>query len=233
MKMTGHLLIGRFVRNAKNAKFAWSPAPDENRDLHDPFNRFIHFVITLSNGKHVALSDMRKFAKVALIAREDLENNRHLEHIGPDPLDKSFTFADFKERLYRKPDGRIKIVLMDQSVIAGIGNIYSDEALWSAGIHPEEPVQNIPDALLKKLYASIQAILKKSIGLGGDSMSDYRNVDGQRGAFQKEHKAYHQTGERCSMMKNGRRCTGVITRKKIGGRSAHFCPVHQKLIEKQ
>jgi len=208
MKMTGHLMYGDYDRT-------------------DPFNRFIHLVFTFSNGKTLELSDMRKFAKVTLIAEKDLDKTVHLEHIGPDPLTKSFTFAVFKERLAKRPNGRIKTVLMDQELIAGIGNIYSDEALWRAGLNPEERTMNIPDPLLKKLYAATKTVLKKGIDFGGDSMSDYRNIDGKRGRFQGQHNVYRKTSERCS--KPG--CKGIIVRKVVGGRSAHFCSVHQRLLK--
>jgi len=206
--MTGHLMYGDYDRT-------------------DPFNRFIHLVFTFSNGKTLELSDMRKFAKVTLIAEKDLDKTVHLEHIGPDPLTKSFTFAVFKERLAKRPNGRIKTVLMDQELIAGIGNIYSDEALWRAGLNPEERTMNIPDPLLKKLYAATKTVLKKGIDFGGDSMSDYRNIDGKRGRFQGQHNVYRKTSERCS--KPG--CKGIIVRKVVGGRSAHFCSVHQRLLK--
>jgi formamidopyrimidine-DNA glycosylase len=228
MKMTGHLMYGDY-------------------DRADPFNRFIRLVFTFNNGKTLELSDMRKFAKVTLIGEANLEKGLeqsiHLANIGPDPLDKSFTFNVFKERLARRPTGRIKNVLMDQSIIAGIGNIYSDEALWRAGIHPEERVKNIfrrkdlgrkdSDTLLKKLYVANLSVLKKGIDFGGDSMSDYRNIYGKRGRFQGQHRAYRKTGERCGLVKNGKRCEGVIMRKIVGGRSAHFCSIHQKLIGKK
>ena len=213
MKMTGHLMYG-------------------NYDRSDPFNRFIHLVFTFNNGKTLELSDMRKFAKITLIPRSDLgknlEKSLHLANIGPDPLARNFTFSLFKERLGRKPNGRIKNVLMDQGVIAGVGNIYSDEALWRTGLNPEERVKNIPDSLLKKLYNDLKVVLKEGIDFGGDSMSDYRNIDGKKGKFQKQHRAYRKTGQKCS--KPG--CKGIILRKVVGGRSAHFCSVHQKLHSK-
>src|SRR3989344_2338388 len=112
MKMTGH-----FVYNRPNY----------------PFTRLD---LKLDNGKHLVLSDMRKFAKVTLVATEELDKSMHLGHLGPEPLDKSFQFKIFKERLLRRPKGKIKTVLMDQTLISGIGNIYSDEILWRAGVHP-------------------------------------------------------------------------------------------------
>lgn len=227
MKMTGHLMIGRYVFDAHAARDQWKPAADASPALHDPYNRFVHLVFTLSNKKHLVLSDMRKFAKVTLIREDDLGKTVHLEGIGPDPLTREFTFDAFKARLLRRPTGRVKNVLMDQTVIAGVGNIYSDEALWRAGLHPEERVMNIPDSYLRKLYSALIAVLRRGIDFGGDSMSDYRNIDGERGRFQEHHKVYRKKGERCS--KPG--CGGTIIRKVVGGRSAHFCDTHQKLLK--
>ncbi len=116
---------------------------------------------------------------------------------------------------------------MDQKIVAGIGNIYSDEILWMSGIHPEERVKNITDDKFKKMFDSMKEVLKKGISFGGDSMSDYRNILGKKGEFQLHHKVYQRKGEKCS--KPG--CKGVIIRIVVGGRSAHFCPVHQKLIK--
>ena len=113
---------------------------------------------------------------------------------------------------------------MDQSVVAGIGNIYSDEILWQAGVHPERAVKKISQTEMKKIWQAMKNILHKSISLGGDSMSDYRNIFGERGSFQKVHNVYRKTGEKCR--KKG--CGGIIMRKVVGGRSAHFCSVHQK-----
>ncbi|HTK33526.1 MAG TPA: bifunctional DNA-formamidopyrimidine glycosylase/DNA-(apurinic or apyrimidinic site) lyase [Candidatus Paceibacterota bacterium] len=225
MKMTGHIIIGRYVFDEKKKKDPWMPAHDERKALHDPFNRFIHFVITFSNKKQLVLSDMRKFGKVTLM--HDI--SEHLKNLGPEPLETDFTYALFKERLSRKPVGKIKTVLMDQSIISGVGNIYSDEALWRAGIHPEQRTQDIPEMLLKKLYTATLQVLRKGIDFGGDSMSDYRNIDGERGKFQEEHQAYRKTGKPCGQKIKGKICTGTILRKVVGGRSAHFCSIHQKL----
>ena len=115
-------------------------------------------------------------------------------------------------------------VLMDQSVIAGIGNIYSDEILWRAGVHPERRVSKIKYEEFRKMFYAMKEALKKGIHFGGDSMSDYRNIYGLPGKFQLHHEAYRRTGEKCR--KKG--CKGIIKRKIVGGRSAHFCSVHQK-----
>lgn len=225
MKMTGHIMVGQYELK----KNTWLPHEKEkNNALRDPYNRFIHFVIVLSNSKHMVLSDTRKFAKVTLISTKDAHNTVHLKGLGPEPLHKDFKLESFIDRLQTKKPGKIKSVLMDPTVIAGIGNIYSDEMLWLSGIHPEEKVENIPKDKMKLLYTSMQKVLAKGIDFGGDSMSDYRDVEGKRGKFQNHHNAYRKKGECCG--KKG--CSGVIIRKVIGGRSAHFCSVHQKLIKK-
>lgn len=221
MKMTGHIMYGEYLFDAKNKQWL----AKEDGPLRDPFNRFIHLVFSLSDGKHLVLSDMRKFAKVTLIETNKLSSSLHLEKIGPDPFDEHFTFKLFTERLNKKLNGNIKTVLMIPEIIAGVGNIYSDEALWLAGIHPEQKVKTIPPEKMKLLYKAVIEVLKKGIDFGGDSMSDYRNILGKRGEFQGQHNAYRKTGSPCKK----KSCAGEIIRKVINGRSAHFCSVHQQL----
>jgi formamidopyrimidine-DNA glycosylase len=136
MKMTGHLMFGAYQFDKTKARDPWTPIEKKNKHyeaLADPFNKWIHFVLTLNDGNQLVLSDMRKFGKVTLVPTEELGNISDLKGIGPEPLDKEFTLKIFKERINRRPNGKIKTVLMDQSLIAGIGNIYSDEVLWRAG----------------------------------------------------------------------------------------------------
>ena len=113
---------------------------------------------------------------------------------------------------------------MDQTILAGMGNIYSDEILWRVGINPEKKISSIKEADFKKMFKAMRETLTKGIDFGGDSMSDYRNIYGEKGKFQLHHEAYRRTGEKCR--KKG--CKGIILRKMVGGRSAHFCSVHQK-----
>ena len=112
---------------------------------------------------------------------------------------------------------------MDQSIIAGIGNIYSSEALWRAKIHPEKNILQLSEKELKLLYQSIKKVLELGVKLGGESFSDYRKVDGTRGNFDTERKAYKREDQKCH------RCKTKIKRIKFGGRSAFFCPICQKL----
>lgn len=225
LKMTGHLLFGKYQFEKKDNK--WIPKEGQPTALFDPFNKYIHFVISFTNGFDLVFCDARKFGKVTLFKEADKDESLHLKNLGPEPLENSFTYPLFRERLYLKPRTKIKIVLMDQSIIGGIGNIYSDEMLWLAKIHPESITENIPLSTLKLLYRQMRMILNKGIDSGGDSMSDYRNIDGEKGNFQNHHNVYQRKNKPCSR----KDCPGVILRKVIGSRSSHFCNQCQKLYK--
>ncbi len=225
LKMTGHLMVGEYAFDSKNK--TWSPDTSEKNDaLRDKFNRFIHVVFSLSNNKHLVLSDVRHFAKVTLFETKSINRSIHLSHLGPEPLDESFSEKDFITCLMKRQKRQIKIILLDQSIIAGIGNIYSDEMLWLAGIHPFSTIEKIPRKQMSLLFKNMKLVLKKGIALGGDSTSDYRNIEGVRGKFQNKHNVYRRAGKPCP--KKG--CPGTIKKLPFGGRSAHFCPVHQALF---
>jgi formamidopyrimidine-DNA glycosylase len=214
-KLTGHLLVG--VWEFKDGKWV----PKEKGPLEDKMNSFIHLMFWLDNGKMLGLSDLRKFAKVELWDSDLLKSSKEFKEIGPDPMDKSFTFDKFKERI-KSRKGKIKQVLMDQKVIAGIGNIYSDEILFEARVNPFREVKSLSEEELKRTYQAMRDILTKAIKAGGESISDYRKPNGSRGEFDRYRKVYRREGEECP------RCGAIIERKKIGGRSAHFCPRCQK-----
>ncbi len=211
-KLTGHFLIG----NWKLKHGRW--IAKEKGPLQEPVNRFIHLMFWLDDGKMLALSDLRKFAKVELLERDELE--KELSSLGPEPLEKDFTFEKFKKILPKK--GKIKQILMDQNVIAGIGNIYSDEILWQAKVNPFKEIKRLSNEEIKKIYQAIKDILPKAIELGGESISDFRRISGERGYFDKERKVYRREGEKCQ------RCGTLIKRVKLGARSAHYCLKCQK-----
>lgn len=219
MKMTGHLMYGNYKHNKKYNGREWSWIPvDKTSPLNDKYNRHIHVVFTLSNKKHLVFCDSRKFGTIVVQKTETLHTEK-LKHLGPEPLEKTFTLNNFKERIMKSPARAIKTVLMDQTIVSGIGNIYSDEMLHLSHILPTRIPNKIKNDEWKLLYKSMRDVLKKGIDFGGDSMSDYRNIEGSRGEFQNKHLVYLRTKEKCLT----RNCKGVIEKKKIGGRSAHFC----------
>lgn len=198
-KMTGHFLYDKW-----NEK--------------DKYNSYIHLKFFLDNGKILAFSDLRKFAKVKLQKNKDLV--KELGLLGPEPLE--INFKEFR-KLFEKKRGKIKKILMDQSIIVGIGNIYADEILWETKIHPFKDVSKLTEEEFKNIYTEIKKILKKALKMGGTSTSDYRNIRGEKGTFEKAIKAYRREGEQCY------RCKTKIQRKKIGARSTCFCPHCQTL----
>ncbi len=219
MKMTGHIMYGEYVQDKKYNGKEWSWVPvKKNTPLSDPYNRHIHVVFTLSNGKQLVFCDSRKFGTIVVEKTATLHTER-FAHLGPEPLETTFTQNNFKERVMKSPTRAIKTVLMDQSIVAGIGNIYSDEMLHRAHILPTRTPKSLNETEWKNLFKAMKEVLLKGIDFGGDSTSDYRNIKGSRGEFHHKHLVYLRTKQKCLTKK----CTGVIEKKTIGGRSAHFC----------
>jgi formamidopyrimidine-DNA glycosylase len=223
MKMTGHLMYGEYVKNEQSNGKEWQWLPRKTRSpLWDPYNRHIHVVFSFSNSKQLAFCDSRKFGSISVHKTESVHTD-YLKHLGPEPLDKSFTLLIFKNCLL-KSSRAIKAVLMDQSIVAGIGNIYSDEMLFRARINPTRSGSSLTEKEWRDLFKGMKEVLRKGIDFGGDSTSDYRDIEGKRGAFHENHMVYLRTGEKCKRP----RCKGIIRKKTIGGRSGHFCDSCQK-----
>lgn len=196
-KLTGRLLLGgQFLKNPKN---------------------YIRAIFYLDKRETLAFSDVRKFGKIIFGDREHVESLPDLTDLGPDPLDPNFSFEKFKE-IIKAETRKIKLVLLDQEIIAGIGNIYSDEALWMAKIHPLTPANKLTNRQLNNLYNAIRSVLKKSLSVRGSSMRDYRDTSGREGGYIKIRRVYDREGFLCY------RCGTKIKRIKMNERSAHFCP---------
>lgn len=238
-KMTGHLLVGKWKISKSDKGQVTSNKEDLGSDkrhgtgdkvvplepeavVTDKYNSYIHLLFYLDNGKMLALSDLRKFAKAILGKREAIENLPELKELGPDPFDPALTLEKFSEILRKKP-GRIKQVLMDQTVLSGIGNIYSDDILWTAKIHPLRKIPTLRSEELKRIYQAMKKVLEKAVRLRGTSTSDFRDTAGKEGKYTDYRLVYQREGELC------RRCGTKIQRLKVGGRSAHYCPACQKL----
>jgi len=167
---------------------------------------------TLDEGV-LLFDDIRRFGRIRWASA--------LPPQGPDPLE--MTAAEFARHLARYR-GRLKPVLLDQRKLRGIGNIYADEALFAARLHPAQWIAALSAAKLKQLHASVTAILTEAIAAGGSSISDYVDGDGQRGSFQNRHQVYGRAGEPCP------RCGRAIERSLLAQRGTHSCPRCQRLI---
>jgi formamidopyrimidine-DNA glycosylase len=172
-----------------------------------------HVFLALDDGRELRYNDVRRFGRMALLANGDHE--RILGSLGLEPLD--ITVEEFRTRIHSRKS-RIKALLLDQGVMRGIGNIYADESLWRARIHPEKLGVRLKDDELRRLHRAVQRILREAIRLRGSSISDYVDLDGGRGEFQQKHRAYQHDGKKCF------RCGAIIRRIIVAGRSSHFCP---------
>ncbi|EEE39974.1 DNA-formamidopyrimidine glycosylase [Prochlorococcus marinus] len=167
--------------------------------------------------------DVRSFGQMWWI-KEGLSPNKIIKglgSLGPEPFSKDFDEIYLKKVISKRTKS-IKAILLDQTIVAGIGNIYADESLYSAGISPFREARTIKKNELIKLKESIVTVLKKSIGSGGTTFSDFRDLEGENGNFGLQTNVYRRTGKAC------RKCGNLIERKKISGRSTHWCPKCQK-----
>lgn len=178
-----------------------------------------HLVVAAGRGSELRFCDPRRFGAVWLLAAGTPRRGRGLGPLGPEPLEVSL--AEFRGLLARSR--QIKALLLDQRVLAGLGNIYADESLYRAGIHPLARSSDLDDVQVRQLYHSIRRTLRAAIRAGGSSIRDYRDGNGERGWFQQRLQVYGRTGEPC------RRCRTLITRMQAAGRSSHLCPNCQAL----
>jgi len=185
-------------------------------------NKHTHVIFRFSDRSHLLFNDLRQFGYIKLVKTADLPGFLEKEKLGPEPLNKDFTLEDFQAILAKKPKTKIKQFLMDPKNIAGIGNIYSDEILFEAGVLPGHPAENLTPSEIKKIFDAAKHILAWAVKLRGTSASDYLDAHGQKGKFLAQLKVYGREGENCV------KCEGKIQRLKMNGRSAHFCPICQK-----
>jgi formamidopyrimidine-DNA glycosylase len=201
LKMTGRLL---FVENEVSPK------------------KHTHIVFNFKDGGKLFFEDWRKFGYVKIIPEKGLDKFFEHEKYGPEPLDKKFTVRILKGLLAKKAKKKIKPLLMDQTFIAGVGNIYAVESCFCAGISPKRLAGTITDAEIKKLYSCLIKILKLAISKHGSSVDAYVDAEGKKGGYVPFLKVYGRVGKQCF------RCKGTIKEIRLGGRSTAYCPKCQK-----
>jgi formamidopyrimidine-DNA glycosylase len=189
----------------------WRVDPSEV-EKHD------HFIIATDEGRRVALNDARRFGSLDLVRTEALEEWPQFKALGPEPLDLE------PRELKRRLEGRtaaIKLLLLDQRIVAGLGNIYVCEALYRAGIHPRRAGGSISLNRLKRLVPAIHDVLAEAIEAGGSTLRDFASPDGELGYFSKKFAVYDREGQPCA-------CGGTVKRIVQGGRSTFYCPACQR-----
>ena len=176
-----------------------------------------HVIFHLSNGHELRFNDIRQFGRLQLAPKQALNQVKGLKDLGPEPLEKEFTKAFLRRELKRKRV-RIKSLLLDQTFIAGLGNIYADEALFRAHLNPQCIANSLSPREIAKLYHAIIEVLQEGIENRGTSFRDYVDGDGRKGNYQELLQVYNREGCPCN------HCGTAITRIKINGRSSYFCP---------
>lgn len=179
--------------------------------------------LTFDDGSQLFFNDQRKFGWMRLLPTPEVMNLDFFQKVGPEPLAADFSWQDFRARLLRRPKSGIKAVLLDQTIIAGVGNIYADESLWEAKIHPLTPVHSLNDRQIKVLRASLRAVLRLSIDKGGSSDRNYVNAEGKKGSYISFARVFRREGKPCG------RCGTIIIKIRVASRGTHICPKCQKL----
>lgn len=175
------------------------------------------------DGATLFFNDQRKFGWMRLLPTLEIENLDFFKKVGPEPLSADFTANDFVGRMQKRKNSVIKAALLDQTVIAGVGNIYADESLWGANVHPSTRVRDVSDARLKKLFTELREVLHLSIEKGGSTDKNYVDAKGQKGSYLSFAKVFRRENLPCP------RCGTVIIKTKVAGRGTHICPVCQKI----
>lgn len=219
LKMTGQLVFDEKPNN-KSARVAGGhPSDDWVADLP---NKFTHVIFHFADGSILFFNDLRKFGYIKLYKQSDLKDSKELKDLGPNPFTKELNEEYLMEVISKRPKAKIKQILMDQTVISGIGNIYADESLFCAGISPLRLAVKIQKTELTKLIKCIRDVLEKGLHYGGSSENTFVNIEGNKGEMQNHFKIYRKTGERCP-----NNC-GTVKRTVVGGRGTHYCPTCQK-----
>ncbi len=182
--------------------------------------RHTHLVCGLDSADRLIFEDTRRFGFFGIYGPEDLEDWSFYRHLGPEPLQS--TAEELAKRLGSRRAG-VKSLLLNQTVLAGIGNIYADESLFAARIHPASLAANIPRATLVQLCSELRRILVEAIAAGGSTISDYRNAYGKSGIFQESFQVYGKKGEPCPA------CGKALKAERIAGRTSTHCPKCQRL----
>ena len=214
LKMTGQVIVD----DHGNHWGGGHPSDSLIGTLPDNTTRVI---INFTDGSLLYFNDLRIFGWMKLIPTLEVSNLPFMLKVGPEPLADSFTADDFADRFTRRKRSLIKAALLDQSVVAGVGNIYADESLWSAKIHPHTRVEKVTREQLKDLYVQVRDVMNLSIAKGGSTDKNYVDAEGKRGSYLLFANVFRREGQPCT------RCGGLIEKIRVAGRGTHICPVEQ------
>ncbi len=217
LKMTGQLVFHGGIEHFG----AGHPSDSLVGHLPDKSTRV---TLTFEDGSTLFFNDQRKFGWMMLLPTAAVPDIAFMQKVGPEPLEPEFTWQAMRERLQRRKNTNTKAALLDQSVIAGVGNIYADESLWGAKIHPTTLVRNLSDANFKALHRALVDVLRLSVAKGGSSNHTYVDAEGNKGSYMTFASVFRREGQPCL------RCGTIIIKTRVAGRGTHLCPHCQKPI---
>ena len=220
LKMTGQLVFRRGAQGSQGGDFAGGHPNDSLVGMLP--DRSTRVEIAFADGARLYFNDQRKFGWMKLVPSAEVANMPFFQKVGPEPLDPATTDNEVVQRMRRRNGARIKAALLDQSVIAGVGNIYADEGLWAAQIHSETRVRDVTDEELVKLFHEIKAVLQLSIDKGGSTDKNYVDAEGRKGSYLSFANVFRREGQSCHRHPNV-----LIEKLKVAGRGTHICPVCQ------
>ncbi len=215
LKMTGQLV---FVGDTRFG--AGHPNDSLVNDLPDKSTRV---TLEFKDGTKLFFNDQRKFGWMRLMPTIEIPNIDFMQKVGPEPLADEFTPQEFTQRFARRAKTNIKAALLDQSVVAGVGNIYADESLWGAKLHPQRLVGSVTEQEFASLYTELRSVMNLAVEKGGSSNHTYVNAEGKKGSYMDFARVFRREGLPCP------RCGTIIEKLRVAGRGTHICPHCQHL----
>ena len=216
LKMTGQMVF----RGAEENFGAGHPNHSLVGELPDKSTRV---TLTFADSSQLFFNDQRKFGWMRLMPTPEVMNLDFFRKVGPEPLSADFKWQDLRERLMKRQNTSVKAALLDQSVVAGIGNIYADESLWGAKIHPATVVRQLVAKQFHDLHDELIFVLKLAIKKGGSTDKNYVNAEGKSGSYLSFARVFRREGQTCP------RCGATIIKTRVAGRGTHLCPECQQL----
>lgn len=227
LKMTGQIVfVGHKNDDARGSRLEtgeerWGAGHPSDSLVNALPDKSTRVEFTFTDETKLFFNDQRKFGWVKLYPTVEVPNIDFMKRVGPEPLEADFTAEQFRERFQRRKKTNIKAALLDQSVVAGVGNIYADESLWSAKIHPRRLVSTITDDEFTALYHAVRAVMNLSIDKGGSSSHTYMDAEGNKGSYLLFANVFRREGLACN------RCGTTIEKLRVAGRGTHICPICQ------
>lgn len=215
LKMTGQLV---FVAKTTSDELRFGAGHPNDSLVGELPDKSTRVTFTFDDGSQLFFNDQRKFGWIRLMPTIEIPNIDFMKKVGPEPLDADFTASMFVDRFARRLKTNIKAALLDQAVIAGVGNIYADESLWGAKLHPRTLVKDLSAADFTNLYTELRAVMNLAIEKGGSSNHTYVNAEGKKGSYMNFARVFRREGQACP------RCGSTIEKLRVAGRGTHICP---------